>query len=111
MGLLVLFLELAHEGHEVGFFFGGELEFEDEVEEFDGVFEGEKPAVVEIGRAFFDAAEGEGLIGPSGASLKALAHLSRAGQSGELLEIDLEMDRLLGGRLVLIVARLTTIPS
>src|SRR6266404_4586238 len=54
-------LETEQIGDEVVFLRGGELEFEDEVEELDGVVQRGEAAIVEVGRGVLDAAQGEGL--------------------------------------------------
>src|SRR5262245_7503253 len=56
--------ELAHVGDQIGLLLRGQAQAEDEVEELNGVLQGQRAAVVQIRRALLDPAEREGLDGP-----------------------------------------------
>ena len=57
-------LQLPQERDEVGLLLLGQLQLQDEVEELDGVLQGQAAAVVQVRRAVLDAAQRERLDRP-----------------------------------------------
>ena len=61
--------------HEVLFFLRRQFGFENEIEEFDRILQGQEPPVVQVWRRVLYAAQGKRLDWPIGAGQHAIDHL------------------------------------
>src|SRR5262249_17870031 len=58
--------QYAHEGHQIALLLRGELEFQDQIEEFDRIFQRQTPAVMKVRRTLLDTAQRKRLDRPQG---------------------------------------------